>query len=66
MPERKPTPEERLERMKKSFDEDYSMLTEDYDFFINDPAVKQRASTSPSRAAHTSAAPRARKSPRRS
>jgi hypothetical protein len=60
MPERKPTPEERLERMKKSFDEDYSMLTEDYDFFTTG------ASIPPSKAGRTSVAPRAKRSPKRS
>lgn len=60
MPDRKPTPEERLERMKESFDTDFSMLEEDYRFFTTG------ASTPPSKAPRTSAAPRAKRSPRRS
>ena len=34
-----PTPRERLERMQESFDEDYGMLVEDYDFFTKDAFV---------------------------
>jgi hypothetical protein len=63
VPERKPpkpTPEERLERMKQSFDADFSMLAEDYEFFTTG------ASTPPSKAGRTSAAPRAKRSPKRS
>ena len=63
VPERKPpkpTPEERLERMRESFDADFSMLAEDYEFFTTD------ASIPPSKAPRTSAAPRAKRSPRRS
>ena len=30
MPERKPTPEERMARMNESFDADFSVLAEDY------------------------------------
>ena len=28
-----PTPAERLQRMRKSFEQDYSILSEDYEFF---------------------------------
>ena len=40
-----PTPKERIERMQKSFDEDYSVLAEDYDFFSKG-AFTSDASTS--------------------
>jgi hypothetical protein len=60
MSERKPTPEERIARMNKSFVEDFSMLEEDYRFFTSD------ASTRPSKAPRTSAVRRAKRSPKRS
>ena len=60
MPERKPTPEERMARMNESFDADFSVLAEDYEFFTTD------ASTPLSKAPRTSAARHAKRSPRRS
>jgi len=60
MPERKPTPEERMARMNKSFNADFSVLAEDYKFFTTD------ASTPLSKAQRTSAARRAKQSPKRS
>ena len=62
VPERKPaksvdpTPEERLERMQRSFDEDFGVLEEDYDFFTSG------APTPPSKAPRKSAASRGKRS----
>jgi len=60
-----PTPKERIERMQKSFDEDYSVLAEDYDFFSKG-AFTSDASTSLSTTPRTSAERSARKSRARS
>jgi hypothetical protein len=68
------TPEQRLERMQQSFDKDYSVLAEDYDFFTKGafvPAreatfIKSDAPTRPSRAGRKSAKRSSRKSPKRS
>jgi len=49
MPQKQPTPAQRLRRMSQSFDKDYSILAEDYDFF-----TKPDASTPPSRVVHKS------------
>jgi hypothetical protein len=77
VPERKPpspTPEERLQRMRQSFDEDFSMLEEDYAFFTEGafvPAadatfIKSGAPKRPSKAGRTSATRHGKRSPKRS
>jgi hypothetical protein len=77
VPERKPpnpTPEERLQRMQQSFDQDFSMLEEDYAFFTDGafvPAAKATFITSgapkrPNKAGRMSATRRGKRSPRRS
>ena len=60
-----PSAEERLERMRRSFDKDYSVLAEDYDFFTKGSFTSD-ASTSLSKARRTSGERSAPKSPRRS
>jgi hypothetical protein len=66
MPDRKLTPEKRLERMRKSFDKDKSVLAEDYAFFTGPKAATPGAPNPPSRAGRTSGARSERRSPRRS
>ena len=61
-----PTPAERLQRMRTSFDKDRSILAEDYAFFTGPEAPTPDAPKSPSRARRRSAAPSGRKSPGRS
>jgi hypothetical protein len=61
------TPEQRLSRMRKSFERDKSVLTVDYKYFTTpDANVKPRASIPQSKAAHKSAEQSALKSPKRS
>jgi hypothetical protein len=62
------TPSQRLARMRKSFEKDRSVLTEDYKFFITQDASisMQRASIPRSKAAHRSAEPSAPKYLKRS
>ena len=66
MPDRKLTPEKRLERMRKSFDKDKSVLAEDYVFFTGAKAATPDAPTRPSRVVRRSGARSERRSPRRS
>jgi hypothetical protein len=66
MPTKAPSAAQRLERMRRSFNKDYSVLAEDYEFFTNGAFITKDASTSPSKARRKSATPSVRKSPRRS
>ena len=61
------TPQQRLDRMRKSFAKNKSVLTEDYDYFIT-PAVlaTPHVSIRPNKAAHKSAEQSAPKSPKQS
>jgi hypothetical protein len=61
-----PTAAQRLERMQRSFDKDYGVLAEDYEFFTKGAFITKDASTFPSKARRKSATPSARKSPKRS
>ena len=61
-----PSAAQRLERMRRSFDKDYSVLAEDYEFFTKGAFITKDASTSPSKARRKSATPSARRSPKRS
>ncbi len=50
------TPQERLDRMRKSFERDKSVLTADYKYFTTpDAPATQRESIHRSKAAHKSA-----------
>ena len=61
------TPQQRLDRMRTSFEKDKSVLTVDYKYFITpDAPAKQRASIPRSKAAHKLAERSAPKSPKRS
>jgi hypothetical protein len=60
------TPQERLARMRKSFDKDRSVLAEDYKFFTTPDAPMPRESIPQSKAARKSAEQPVPKSPRRS
>jgi hypothetical protein len=61
------TPQERLERMRKSFEKNKSMLTVDYKYFTTPGALtKPRESIPQSKAARKSAEPSAPKSPKQS
>lgn len=66
MPHRKLSPEKRLERMRKSFAKDKSVLAEDYAFFTGPEAATPDAPTPPSRVGRTSGAQSERRSPKRS
>ena len=59
------TPQHRLDRMRKSFAKNKSVLTEDYNYFTT-PDVKQRASIPQNKVAHRSAEQSAPKCPKRS
>jgi len=61
-----PTPLQRLRRMRRSFAKDQSIIVDDYEHFITPDTSTPDASTPPNRAAHTSAAPRAPRVPKRS
>jgi hypothetical protein len=63
--ERRPTPQERLERMQKSFDENYGVLAEDYEV-LHRRGVTPGAPNRRSKARRTSARPSAPKSQARS
>jgi hypothetical protein len=61
------TPQERLTRMRKSFEKDKSVLAEDYKYFTTpDAPTTPRASTPRSKAAHKLAERPVPKSPKRS
>lgn len=61
------TPLQRLARMRKSFEKDKSVLTEDYKYFTTpDVPAKPRVSTPRNKVAHTSAEQSVPKSPKRS
>jgi predicted secreted protein len=60
-----PSAEQRLERMRRSFNKDYSVLAEDYEFFTHGAFISD-ASISPSKARRKSARRSARRSPKRS
>jgi hypothetical protein len=61
------TPEERLARMRKSFEKNKSMLTEDYKYFTTpDAPATPRESTPRNKVAHKSAERSVPKSPKRS
>jgi hypothetical protein len=61
------TPHERLARMRKSFEKNKSVLTEDYKYFTTpDAPVMPRVSIPRSKAARKSAEQSAPKSPTRS
>jgi len=61
------TPHQRLARMRKSFEKNKSILTEDYKYFTTpDTPPMPRVSIPQSKAAHRSAERSAPKSPKRS
>lgn len=61
------TPDERLSRMRKSFEKYRCILTADYRYFTTpDAPAKPRASIPQNKAAHKSAERSALKSPKRS
>jgi hypothetical protein len=60
------TPHQRMQRMRKSFEGDKSVLTEDYKYFTTpDAPAKPRVSTPRNKVAHKSAERSAPKSPTR-
>ena len=60
-----PTPAERLQRMKESFNEDYSILAEDYEFFTTGES-RQQESIPLNRAVRKSGEPSEKRSPKSS
>ena len=61
------TPQQRLDRMRKSFEKERSVLTTDYKYFTTpDTYPMPRVSIPQSKAEHRSAAQSAPKSPKRS
>jgi hypothetical protein len=61
------TPHDRLARMRKSFEKDKSVLTEDYKYFITpDAPAMPRVSIPRNKVAHKSAEQSVPKSPKRS
>ncbi len=60
------TPHQRLTRMRKSFERNKSVLTEDYKYFTTPDSAKPRASILRSKVARKSAERSAPKSPKRS
>jgi hypothetical protein len=60
------TPIQRLARMRRTFDKNRSILAEDYAYFTIPDTPMPRASTPPSKAARTSGAQSAPRSPKRS
>jgi len=61
------TPRDRLARMRKSFEKDKSVLTEDYKYFITpDALARPRASIPQNKAARKSVERSAPKSPKSS
>ena len=61
------TPQQRITRMRKSFEKDKSVLTTDYKYFITpDAAATPRASILRSKAARKSAGRSVPKSPKQS
>jgi hypothetical protein len=60
------TPQQRIARMRKSFEKDKSVLTEDYKYFTTPDTPKPRVSIPRSKAARKSAERSAPKSPKRS
>jgi hypothetical protein len=61
------SPQQRLARMRKSFEKDKSVLTEDYKYFIApDATVKPRVSIPRNKVARKSAEQSGPKSPKRS
>jgi hypothetical protein len=60
------TPNERLTRMRESFEKDKRVLAEDYEYFITPDNPKPHVSISRSKAAHKLVEQLAPKSPKRS